>query len=503
MKPITRTLAMLAVLAALCACGGTSDPGTSASPAPNPSAASGASAPHTQYTVGGTATGLSGNGLILAMSDGTELPIQANGTFTFPESLPSGSAYGVTIEYQPTAPREFCTITNGSGAIGDADITNISVTCTIASGFVYATDPGNQIRIYAFTPGTGSLIPDGTLTIAADIYGMLVAPGGKFLYVLSRQPDQISIFEIDQDRGGLTEVNSIATDSAPCCMTVSPNGSFMFLVDMGTVSLQTMSATDTVHTYMVDPATGALTAAGVLQLAEICGSDACPGSPQLAVRPDSKYLYILNADLSGNTTSVTPYAIDPSTGGLTAGTATTLATTVADMAVDPLGRFLYVANSAATSAVTVGTTVLTYNIDPAAGTLTAAGSGTALPSNGGSLIPDPTGRFLYVMDSYNLTVADDNISALAVDPSSGALSRIGTPVETGSWPGAAAIDPSGAFLFVANEGYPDDHVEDWSDLTSFTIAASGASAGALSLAGLGAQIPSTVQGEGGFLAIVE
>jgi hypothetical protein len=74
-----------------------------------------------------------------------------------------------------------------------------------------------------------------------------------------------------------------------------------------------------------------------------CTASVCPGGGDFAIRSDSKYLYVLTYDGVNNTTSVTPYAIDPLTGGLTGGTAITFPTNAAgtSMSIDPLGRFLY------------------------------------------------------------------------------------------------------------------------------------------------------------------
>lgn len=81
------------------------------------------------YTVGGTVSGLVGSGLVLQNNLGDNLPIAANGSFTFP-ALPDGSAYSVTVFTQPGAPDQVCVVTNGTGSIAGADVTNVSVNCT-------------------------------------------------------------------------------------------------------------------------------------------------------------------------------------------------------------------------------------------------------------------------------------------------------------------------------------------------------------------------------------
>jgi hypothetical protein len=84
------------------------------------------------YTVGGTVSGLVGTGLVLQNNGGDNLNITANGPFTFATALANGSPYNVTVLTQPTGPAQTCTVTNGSGTISGANVTNVQVTCAIA-----------------------------------------------------------------------------------------------------------------------------------------------------------------------------------------------------------------------------------------------------------------------------------------------------------------------------------------------------------------------------------
>jgi len=402
------------------------------------------------------------------------------------------------VKTQPTTRREICGVSNGSGTIAQANVTNVAVTCTIAVGFVYVVDPNSQIAAYGITPGTGAPIPDASFAIPSSVEytAMVAAPSGNFLYILSRQPDQISTFAIDPNQGGLTQVNApVATGVAPVRMIMSPNGSFLFVDNIGFV-----------QTFTVDSATGALTPGGTLQLPnQSCTATNCPEGGDLVVRSDGKYLYILDYDVVNNTTSVTPYAIDPVTGGLTAGTAITFATNQwgTSMAVDPLGRFLFVAKSAEGGGPGLNTsaTVVSYMIDPMSGAL-APGSSTVVSNGADLMAPDPTGQYLYVI-YYGSDEAVSNVLALAVDPSSGALSQIGAAVPISNSVRAAACDRSGAFLFLGNYSTLFTGGQSWSDLTSFTIVTSGVGAGAVSLNGQGTQFPSLTNGGGGELAVVE
>ncbi len=79
------------------------------------------------YSVGGTVSGLSGT-VVIQDNSGDNLAVTANGSFTFPTKLAAGAAYTVTVLTNPAG--QTCTVTNGSGTMGSANITNVAVTCT-------------------------------------------------------------------------------------------------------------------------------------------------------------------------------------------------------------------------------------------------------------------------------------------------------------------------------------------------------------------------------------
>lgn len=80
------------------------------------------------YAVGGTVSGLTGTGLALQNNGGDTLAVAAAATaFTFGTELLDLAAYAVTVYTQPTG--QICTVTNGSGAIAAADVTNVAIDC--------------------------------------------------------------------------------------------------------------------------------------------------------------------------------------------------------------------------------------------------------------------------------------------------------------------------------------------------------------------------------------
>ena len=75
-------------------------------------------------TVGGTVSGLVGNGLVLR--NGVDsLAIAADGAFAFATKVPSGGTYDVTVSTQPADPSQTCAITNAAGAVTNSDMKRI------------------------------------------------------------------------------------------------------------------------------------------------------------------------------------------------------------------------------------------------------------------------------------------------------------------------------------------------------------------------------------------
>jgi len=93
------------------------------------------------YTVGGAVTGLDST-LVLQNNGGDDLTITANGPFTFATAIAHGSGYEVTIETH--LPNQDCTVTNGSGTIDAANVTDIAVHC-VDKSWTYPTDLTDNI----------------------------------------------------------------------------------------------------------------------------------------------------------------------------------------------------------------------------------------------------------------------------------------------------------------------------------------------------------------------
>ncbi len=80
------------------------------------------------FVLGGTITGLTGNGLVLATPGFPNLTVTAGSTsFAFPSNLSDGAAYDITIQTQPAG--QTCTINGGTGTVAGGAPAGITITC--------------------------------------------------------------------------------------------------------------------------------------------------------------------------------------------------------------------------------------------------------------------------------------------------------------------------------------------------------------------------------------
>lgn len=82
-----------------------------------------------QFSIGGTITGLTVDGLVLAngSTGGTVAPVKAAASYAFGLTVPYNQTYGVTVLTQPAGLN--CSVSNPAGTMGDANVTNINVAC--------------------------------------------------------------------------------------------------------------------------------------------------------------------------------------------------------------------------------------------------------------------------------------------------------------------------------------------------------------------------------------
>lgn len=121
MRSNSGAILILGVLS-LTGCGGGGGSSTSTS------VSSSSSSSATTYTIGGTISGLTATGLTLENNAGNALAIASGASsFTFTTPIATGAAYSVTARTQPVGQR--CVVSNGSGNVATANISNVSVRC--------------------------------------------------------------------------------------------------------------------------------------------------------------------------------------------------------------------------------------------------------------------------------------------------------------------------------------------------------------------------------------
>ena len=111
------------------------------------------------FTVGGTLTGLPAlDSVTLQVNGSNNLTLQANGTFTFAAPLADGQPYSVKLYTASGLNPMTCTLTNGSGTISGANVTNVLVQCTCTDDYCpcLTGDPGVDMLNAAVADGTAN-----------------------------------------------------------------------------------------------------------------------------------------------------------------------------------------------------------------------------------------------------------------------------------------------------------------------------------------------------------
>jgi DNA-binding beta-propeller fold protein YncE len=272
--------------------------------------------------------------------------------------------------------------------------------------------------------------------VAADVGTKSVAldPSGKFAYVANDGEGDIgsvSMYTINATTGVLTLIGNIPPPCAlgpgscsPWSVAVHSSGKFAYVANEGGF------APTSVSIYSIDPATGALKSAGLIATGGRANA--------VTMDPTGKFAYV--ADISngfaGESNNISMYTVNGTTGALTTSGTIPAGVQPSSIAIDPSGKFAYVANFGSND-------VSMYNIEATTGTLISMGP-IAAGTSPSSITADPTDKFVYVTNS-----GSNNVSMYTIDSTTGVLTFTGT-VATESSPTSIAIHPSGRFAYVTN-----------------------------------------------------
>jgi multisubunit Na+/H+ antiporter MnhB subunit len=173
------------------------------------------------YTVGGTVSGLSGT--VVLRNNGTNATsISSNGSFTFSTSIAQGSTYAVTVQTQPST--QTCTVSNGTGTMGGANVTNVSVTCSTNTHTVGGTVSGLSGTVILLNNGgdNKTVSSNGSFTFSTP-----VAQGSTYAVTVGTQP-ALQTCSVSNGSGtmGSTNVTNVGVTCVTnnTTLTVSPTG---------------------------------------------------------------------------------------------------------------------------------------------------------------------------------------------------------------------------------------------------------------------------------------
>ena len=203
------------------------------------------------YTVGGSVSGLTGSGLVLSLNAGAQtFPVSANGGFTFPTALADGSNYAVTVAAHPSG--QTCSVGSGSGQIAGANVTSVAVTC----GFPTYT-----------VGGTVSGLVGGSVGLALDVGAQsLTVSNGSFTF-----PNGLTV-------GANYHVTIAAQPSAPQSCVIANGTGVVVNGNITNVSVTCSGGSDTIFVDGFDPAAAACAPAQLFQDPSFEATDAGTGT---------------------------------------------------------------------------------------------------------------------------------------------------------------------------------------------------------------------------------
>jgi len=283
------------------------------------------------------------------------------------------------------------------------------------------------------------VVPRGrALSLAAIVILLCVVTIGcsssavRFAYVATGQG--IYAFRVNRNTGAgtvvfgspfLTEL-APSTAASPSSVVVHPSNRFLYASnqDTNTISQFTINSTTGALTEVL-PRTALVTSSGGIGLS--------PGV--MTMDGGGKYLFVGNQI----TNDIWVFSI-ASSGKLAFVSSAQVGASPLSLTLASSGSFLY---------VPVPTFSAVYVFSVSSGVLTQVGSPIVVNGGVGHLGIDPGGKFLYVPNTSLNTV-----TVLLIQPNGGLAVGPGL-FATGTSPVAAATNPTGAFLYVANSGSTD------------------------------------------------
>ena len=279
---------------------------------------------------------------------------------------------------------------------------------------------GLRLSSFAIDQRTGDLTPTGDVELGGEPCYLSTDHSGRYVLSAYYQAGHCAVHPIDESGAvGGAATEWLETGSGAHCFQTDPSNRYAFLPHIANGSggiarlpVDRQQAVNAIYQYRFDAASGHL----IPNDPPIVNQDAEVGPRHYRFHPNKDLMYVSN-EQGG---SVTVYALDSTNGTLKAvQTITTLPAgytghiSCSQIQIHPLGTHLYVGNRGHDS-------IASFAIDPTTGALTATGW-TEVDPVPRAFSLDPTGHFLYVtgLDSGNLI-------GFRVNQQSGALTRLET-----------------------------------------------------------------------------
>jgi len=271
--------------------------------------------------------------------------IDASGQLKFLNSVPSRGAGPCHVAFDKTGKWLFTANYDGG---------------SIAAFPVHAD--GSLGEAAAFVQHSGSSV-NKERQEGPHAHSVNISPDNKFLLVTDLGLDEILVYRFDAAQGTLTPSDppfaKVAPGSGPRHLAFAKDGRFAYVIN---------EMLSTVTAFSYDPTRGTLREIQTLSALppDFKGSSE---AAEIAIHPNGRFLYASNRGHD----SIALFAIDPSTGKLTAqGHVSTQGKTPRNFAIDPTGAILYAANEASGN-------VVEFRIDPKTGSLTPEGKVFEVP----------------------------------------------------------------------------------------------------------------------------
>jgi 6-phosphogluconolactonase (cycloisomerase 2 family) len=315
--------------------------------------------------------------------------------------------------------------------------------CTNNNHYLYtANAAGNTSTVSALASDATS----GQITpIAGSPYGdsgsgalaLAKAPLGGPLYIANNFSGNISAFAVDPLTGKLSVIvgSPFPAEAGMDSIAIDPSGTFLYSVSGDSANLWAYSISN-----------GALAPLGNIPMLISASAN---GSSSVVMDPSGKYLYVTSQNSLA--TNIYGFSRDANTGALTAlsGFPMMIDGFANKSTFDPSGKFLLVTGTDIFGALG-GIDIFSLNTASGALTLTA-GSPVQVGADPAAIVFDPLGKYVYVPNT-----ADETISGFTFDSTAGTLMPIsGSPFPSGgkgtiNGPLGIAVDTTEQFMFVCN-----------------------------------------------------